>query len=308
MAESIRPLTRDRKEKEMKNSDEKKTGHIRVKDILRNILLISVGSALGALAVNGILLPQKFISSGFAGLSLIIHYFYPSAPVGVLYFILNIPVFLLGWKYVGRRFFSYSILGMVLFSLALQFIHIPFPIQDKLLSAMLAGIITGTGVGIILRSAGSSGGLDILSVIILKRFSFRLGSTNLAFNSVLLCIVGFLYSLESALYTLIFIFVSSYMLNLVVTGLSQRKAVFIISPRWKEIGQGIIKEINRSYTIIRGAGGFSGREENILYTVVAFRELPHLKALIRQRDPNAFMVAHNTLEVMGHRIGNQPHW
>lgn len=292
----------------MKNSAKKKKGHIHIKGVLWNVLLISVGSLLCALALNGILVPQKFISSGFSGLSLVIHYFYPSAPVGVLYFILNVPLFLLGWKYVGRRFFLYSILGMVLFSFALQFIHIPFPIHDKLLSAILAGIITGAGGGIILRSAGSAGGLDILAVIMLMRFSVRLGSTSLAFNSVLLCIAGVLYSLESALYTLIFIFVSSYMLNLVVTGLSQRKAVFIISPRWKEIGQGIIEEINRSYTIIRGAGGFSGKEENILYTVVALKELPHLKTLIRQQDPNAFMVAHDTLEVMGQRIGNQPHW
>lgn len=292
----------------MKKSGKKKTGHGRVRDVLWNILLISVGSALCAMALNGILVPQKFISSGFSGLSLIIHYFYPSAPISVLYFVLNVPLFLLGWKYVGRRFFSYSILGMILFSIALQFIHVPFPIQDKLLSAILAGIITGAGGGIILRSVGSAGGLDILAVIMLMRFSFRLGSTSLAFNSVLLCIAGVLYSLESALYTLIFIFVSAYMLNLVVTGLSQRKAVFIISPRWKEIGQGIIQEINRSYTIIRGAGGFSGREENILYTVVSFKELPRLKTLIRRLDPNAFMVAHDTLEVMGQRIGNQPHW
>ncbi len=292
----------------MKISGEKKTRHVRVRDVLWNILLISVGSVLCALAVNGILIPQKFISSGFAGLSLIIHYFYSSAPVGALYFALNIPLFLLGWKYIGHRFFFYSILGMVLFSLSLQFIHIPFPVQDKLLSAILAGIITGAGGGIILRSAGSAGGLDILGVMMLMRFAYRLGSTSLAFNSVLLCIAGVLYSLESSLYTLIFIFVSSYMLNLVVTGLSQRKAVFIISPSWKEIGQGIIEEINRSYTIIRGAGGFSGREENILYTVVSFKELPRLKTLIRQQDPNAFMVAHDTLEVMGQRIGNQPHW
>ncbi len=292
----------------MKNSGKTKTGYIRVKGVLWNLLLISAGSALCGLALNGILIPQKFISSGFAGLSLIIHYFYPAAPVGVLYFVLNIPLFLLGWKYVGRRFFFYSILGMVLFSLALQFIHVPFPVQDKLLGAILAGIITGAGGGIILRSAGSAGGLDILGVIMLMRFSYRLGSTSLVFNSILLCIAGVLYSLESALYTLIFIFVSAYMLNLVVTGLSQRKAIFIISPRWKEIGQGIIEEINRSYTTIKGAGGFSGREETILYTVVSFRELPRLKTLIRQKDPHAFMVAHDTLEVMGQRIGNQPHW
>jgi len=286
----------------------KKSSLLLLKDILRDLVLISAGSSLCALALNGILIPHKFVSAGFSGLVLIIHYFLPFLPLGLLYFIINVPVFFLGWKYVGKRFFLYSILGMVMFSLALQFVQVSIPLQDKVLSALFAGILTGTGAGIILRSAGSSGGLDILAVIMLSRFSIRLGSTNLAFNTCLLFFTGVIFSLESALYTLIFIYVTSYMLNLVVTGLSQRKAVFIISPYWKEIGEGIMSEIDRGYTVLRGEGGFTGKEEHILYTVVAFKELPRLKALIRRRDPDAFMVAHDTLEVMGRRIGNQPHW
>lgn len=279
-----------------------------IREVLKNLLFITVGSVLCAAATNGIIIPQKFISAGFTGLAVGIFYFLPSFSVGWLYFFLNIPLFILGWKFVGRRFLLYSVTGMVVFSTTLYVVHVPFPLQDKLLGALLAGIITGTGSGIILRSAGSAGGLDILAVIMLSRFSLRLGSTSLAFNSILLFTAGLLFSLESALYTLIYIFVSSYMLNLVVTGLSQRKSVFIISPQWEGIAQGIREEIQRGYTLIRGQGGYTGKEEQILYTVITFRELPRLKALIRRVDPNAFMVAHDTLEVMGHRIGNQPHW
>ena len=277
-------------------------------EVVWNLGLIALGSALCSVAINGILIPHKFFGAGFTGVALIIHYVVPSLSVAVLYFILNIPVFCLGWLYVGRRFFLYSIAGMFIFTGTLVWIHISLPVHDKMLSAVLAGIILGVGSGIILRSVGSAGGLDILSVIFLKRFSIRLGTTILAFNSLILVAGAVLFSLEGALYTLIYIFVSSYMVNLVVTGLSQRKAVYIISPLWEEISHEIMDKIQRGVTIIKGQGGYTGRDEQILYTVISFRELPQLKQLIRGVDPSAFVVVTDTLEVMGHGIGNQPHW
>ena len=276
--------------------------------VVWNLGLMSLGSALCAVAINGILIPQQFYGAGFAGVSLVIHYLVPTLPVAALYFILNVPIFTLGWMYVGRRFFLYSIAGMLIFTSALAWVHVSLPVHDKILSALLAGIIVGAGSGIILRSLGSSGGLDILSIILLKRFSIRLGTTILAFNSLILGAGAILFSLDRALYTLIFIFVSSYVVNLVVTGLSQRKAVFIISPQWEEISNEIMDKIQRGVTIIGGRGGYTGRDERILYTVITFRELSQLKQLIRGIDSDAFVVVTDTLEVIGHRIGNQPHW
>jgi uncharacterized membrane-anchored protein YitT (DUF2179 family) len=276
--------------------------------IARHVGLIIVGSALCAVAINGILIPRQFLSGGFTGLALVVHYLLPFLPVGGLFFLFNIPMFVLGWKHVGRRFFFYSIAGMFIFSAAVQWLQVSLPVYDQLLSALLAGIISGVGSGIILRSWGSAGGTDILSVILAKRFSIRLGTTVLAFNCVILFAAAILLSLESALYTLIYLFVTSYILNIVVTGLSQRKAVYIISPRWKEISKGIIAEINRGATIIHGEGGFSGKEHRMVYTVITFRELARLKRLINRLDPDAFVVVSDTLEVMGQQIGNQPHW
>jgi uncharacterized membrane-anchored protein YitT (DUF2179 family) len=279
-----------------------------LKQIVWNLVLISFGSALCAVSVNGILIPHEFLNAGFVGLALAIHYFFPPLPVAWIYFLLNIPVFAVGWKIVGRRFFLYSLAGMIIFSSAIQWIHVSVPVQDKMLSALLAGIISGIGSGVVLRSLGSGGGLDILSVIIFQRFSIRLGSTSLAFNAILLTGGALLFTLERALYTLVFVFVSSYMLNVVVTGLSQRKMVYIISPKWKEISEEIMHEIERGLTIIEGKGGYTGRDEQIIYTVITFRELVELKKMIRRLDPSAFVVVTDTLEVMGHRIGTQPHW
>ncbi|MFZ1037118.1 MAG: YitT family protein [Smithella sp.] len=279
-----------------------------IRQFLWNLILITTGSCICALAVNGILIPRKFVSSGVTGIALIFHYIIPYLPVSVLYLLFNVPLFALGWKYVSRRFFIYSIIGTAVFSAAVEWIVIPIQVQDPLLCSLLAGIIMGVGVGIILRSAGSSGGTDIISVMVQTRFSIRLGYTVLAFNSIVLAASAMLFSLEIALYTLIYMYVSSHILDLVVTGLSQRKSVMIISKSHGDMIIKILKELNRGVTVIKGQGGYSGEPEDIIYTVIAFRDLATMKKLINKIDPHAFVVFSDTAEVMGYRIGNQPHW
>ena len=266
------------------------------------------GSVLIGVGINGILIPHRFVSGGVTGLSLLLHYLVPSLSVALIYVVANVPLFLSGWFFVSRRFFLYSIVGTLLFSGAVAWVDVTVPVHDKLLAAILAGIIMGAGSGIILKSLGSAGGTDILSVILLQRFSIRLGTTRLAFNISVLAGSALLFSLEDALYTLIYLYVSARIVDLVITGLSQRKAIFIISPQWEEISRGILREIHRGVTILRGEGGYSQHEQKILYTVLTFRELATLKAIVRRSDPDAFVVVTDTTEVMGHRIGNQPHW
>jgi len=273
-----------------------------------NLLMLILGSLLCSVAINGILIPDGFLSSGLTGLVLILHYQYPGLPVSTLYFLLNVPVFALGWKFVGRRFFFYSLAGMIIFSVSLTWVQVSFPIQDMLSSALLAGILSGAGGGLTLKSLGSTGGTDILSVALLERFSVRLGDTTLAFNCLVLLAGALLFPMEKVLYTLIYIYVSTRILNLVVTGLSHRKAVMIISDRAEAISIRILADIKRGVTTLDGQGAYSGRDAKVLYTVVTFRELSRVKQLIRQIDPKAFVVVSDTLEVMGQRIGNQPSW
>ena len=273
-----------------------------------NLLLISLGSVLCALSINGILIPKGFYGAGFTGIALLVHYVAPSLPVALIYLTINIPLFGVGWKYVGRRFFYYSIVGMLIFTAAVEWVHFPVPVNDQILNALLAGILMGTGSGIILKSQGSAGGLDILSVVLLKRFSVRLGSTILAFNVAVLTAGAILFTLEKALYTLVYLYVNAHMVNVMITGLSQRKAVQIITPQWEDIAQHIMRDMHRGVTILNGQGAYSGKAEKILYTVITFRELAVLKRLIADHDPDAFVVVTDTLEVMGQRIGNQPHW
>jgi len=279
-----------------------------LKKIVWNLILITAGSVICALAVNSILIPKQFLAGGITGLAMLIHYGLPAIPLGVVYFALNIPIFIFGWMFVGKRFFLYSIAGMAIYSLA---VLVPCPemtVRDPLLNALTAGIITGIGSGILLRSLGSAGGMDILAVIILKKYSVRLGTTSLVFNVILMLTAISRLPLEMILYTLIYIYVSAYFMNLVVTGLSQRKSVMIISSQWPEISDAIMTKLDRGVTVIHGEGGYSKRQQKILYSIIPFQELSRFKEIVRNIDPNAFVVINNTLEVMGHRIGNQPHW
>ena len=273
-----------------------------------NIVLILAGSVLCALSINGILIPHGFVSGGVVGLSIVIHYFLPFLSVAVIYFLFNVPLFLAGGFFVNRRFFLYSIVGMVIFTLAVSVIQISVPVHDKLLAALLAGLIQGLGSGIILKSQGSAGGSDILSVILYNRFSIRLGTTVLGFNIFVLGTAAFFFSLEDALYTLIYLYVVTKIMDLVVNGLSQRKAALIVSPFWEKISSRILTEVTRGVTIIHGEGAYSEGEKRILYTVVNFHEISLLKSIVKSEDPDAFVVISDTAEVMGHRIGNQGHW
>ncbi len=278
------------------------------RQVLWNLLLITAGSLVSAVAINGILIPHHFLSGGFVGLTLILYYLQPSLQPATVYALLNVVVFVVGWRLVGKRFFFYSLAGAAIFTLALEWVHVILPVRDQMLAALLAGIVSGVGAGLILRSFGSAGGADILSVILVSRYGISLGTTFLIMNSVILGAAAFIFNLEDVLYTLIYLFVLAKVANLVVSGLSQRKAVLIISQRWQAINQRILGELNRGATVIPAQGGYTGREEHLLYTVVTLRNLGRLKALVRQEDPEAFMVVTNTLEVMGSVIGNQPHW
>lgn len=273
-----------------------------------NLALMVAGNLCAATAVNGILVPQGLLSGGFTGLSILLYYLPPNLPVSLWYLLLNIPIFALGWRLVGRRFFYWSLVGMGMLTLALEVVKMPVILEDPLAGALLAGILFGAGGGLVLKSQGSAGGLDILSVILMQRFSVRLGTTLLGFNVVVLGLGALLFPLTKIMYTLVMIFMAAQVTNLVFSGLSQRKAVTIISHRWQDIAKAIVSDTRSGATLIPARGAFSGQDEPMVYTVVNLRELGRLKALIASLDPEAFMVVSDTLEVSGQRIGRATHW
>ncbi len=141
------------------------------------------------------------MSGGFTGLALVVHYLWSELPVSALYLLFNIPLFAVSWFWVGRRFFAYSLAGMAIFTFALASIQVQIPLTDPLLCALLAGIFMGAGVGTILRSMGSTGGTDILSVILFQHGSVSPGTTILVSNALILVLSLVFFPLETILYT-----------------------------------------------------------------------------------------------------------
>ncbi|MFP4033184.1 MAG: YitT family protein [Desulfococcaceae bacterium] len=278
------------------------------REIFRNFALILTGNLLNALCINGVLIPFQFLSGGLTGLVLGIAYLVPWLGVSVGLFLLNVPIFALGYRFVGRRFFVYSIVGMVSLVLMVEWVTVPLPVTDPILAAVLAGILMGAGSGLVLKSRGSGGGTDVLSVILLNRFSIKIGSTFLGFNVVVLLIAAFTVSLDAALFTLIYMYVTSNIIDVVVTGMSRRRAILIISRHPDRVAREILYRLKWSVTFLRAEGAYSGEPEKLIYTVVTIREMARVKSLVRRTDPDAIVVISDTLEVVGQRVGNQPHW
>jgi len=294
-------------ENPQKNKAEVIKRFLPTRSLLMNLGLLTVGSFILAFGVNTILIPQQFLSGGALGISLILHYLFSHLGVGFLYLLVNIPFALLGWFSVSRRFMYYTAFGVAVFSFAASVIPSTslFNIDNQILAAILAGIICGIGVGIILRSAGSSGGLAILAVYLNKKWEIRPGWTYSLFNSVILVGGAIIFSLEMALYTLIYIFTMGKVIDAVITGFNQRKQILIISDQPDLLAQEILKHLNRGVTFLEGEGAYTHKSKHIIFSIVSLTELARMKDLIFEIDPHAFVVINDTLEVLGYRHGSR---
>lgn len=237
-----------------------------------------------------------------------IYYISPAIPVGLLYFLINIPIFFLGWFFVGLRFIFYTIWGMVLYSSMLYLINFHVPFSDNMLAALIAGILTGVGVAVMLRSYGSGGGSEILCVIMNRLFSLTVGTGAMIINGVILLVSLLFFPVDRVLYTFIFIVVSTRTTDMVFHGLSRRKAALIISPEWKEIVHVLNNIHKKGVTLINGSGGYDGTDRTILYTVLNRKDVPLLKSIVLGIDPDAFITVMGASDVAGVGVGNQPHW
>jgi uncharacterized membrane-anchored protein YitT (DUF2179 family) len=276
------------------------------RSILFNCSLIVAGSIVFIIGMNSILVPQKLLSGGLIGVVLIIHYLISSLDIGLGYFLLNIPLLLLGWFHVSRRFMFYSIFGMMVFSLLAKVIQpAAVQIKDPILAALLAGVICGAGAGIILRSLGSAGGLDILAVYLGKRFGLRPGAVFMAANGLILLVGAYFFNIELVLYSLIYVYTNSRVVDLVVSGFNRRKALLIVSRESAKIAHDILHRVNRGVTYLKGTGAYTGEELEVIFTVTTLTELPRMKDIVFNMDPDAFMVVNDTLEVLGKRHGTR---
>ena len=273
--------------------------HRFISSVVWNLVLISIGSVVFAIGVKSIVIPHGFITGGISGLTLLFYYVSGALSPGLWYLVANIPIFLVGWIHVSRRFFFYSLFGMAVLSLAIDLIQFTFPIKEPILAVLAGGALMGAGTGTILHSLGSAGGLDIIGIILNQKFNVRIGTFYFAFNAILFAFsFGFLDA-DLVLYSLFASFISSQTLDYVLAMFNQRKMVIIISDATDAIARQIQSRLNRGVTFLNGSGAYTGREKRIILTVVNNYQLKRLEEAALTIDPDAFVITENTFNVLG---------
>lgn len=264
-----------------------------------NLILITVGAVVLAIGIKAIAIPKGFITGGFSGLSLLIYYVFGGLSPGTWYFVLNIPLFIAGWIFLSRRFFFYSLFGMVMLTVAIDLIWFTIPIHDKLLAALASGALIGAGAGTYLHSFGSAGGSDIIAVILNQKFNVKIGRFYFYFNLVLFGLsFGFL-DIDIILFSLILSFVVSQVTDYFLSMFNQRKMVIIISDKSDSIAKAIFEKLNRGSTFLFGQGAYTGRRKKVIMTVVNNYQLKRLEEAVFNVDSDAFFITENTFSVIG---------
>jgi uncharacterized membrane-anchored protein YitT (DUF2179 family) len=263
----------------------------------------TLGCIAGAVAINGALIPRNLFSPGTSGTSLLIFYLTGWPPLGVIYLLLNVPIFLLGWREYALKYVAISLFGVLVFSAALMLTeHLIIPAPDPLMGAIIAGVLMGAGTGFYLRLGGSAGGLDILATYVRKKIALPIGSTVNAVNALNLLGALLIFDLSTAFYSAIFMWVNSWTLDKVQTGFSQHRAVFIITTRHEAVAERIRRQLDRGVTFFTGTGSHSGQPLQVVYSVINMYELGRLKDIMFEEDPGAYVMVTNTTEVIGRRF------
>jgi len=266
--------------------------------------LILIGSFIMAAGFVLFITPHKIIPGGVYGISIVLHHTW-GFPVGLTALVFDIPLTLLGIRILGPRFGVKTVVGFVLTAFWVDFLtylygEAPLIPEDVLLSSLFGGVLIGLGLGLIFKSKATSGGSDIIAMIVSKYTKLPLGQLLIVIDSfiVLVGLVAF-KDWQIPLYSLITIYVAGRVVDLVLQGITYDKTLFIISEKHEEIRKKIITDLNRGGTIFNGKGMYNQDEKAIIYTVLNRRELAILQDFINQVDPEAFLVVNNANEILG---------
>ncbi len=261
--------------------------------------LVILGSFFVAIAFNLFLLPNNVASGGVAGISTITKGVFGWEP-GVVQWVLNIPLFIMGWLILGKNFGVKSLVGTVVlpfFVLLTSSMDAATP--DPLLGAIFGGMGVGLGLGIVFRGRASTGGIDLAAQVIHKFTHLPLGICVAMLDGLIVITSAFVFSLEEGLYALIGLFVTSRTIDFVQVGLNTSKNVMIITEEVDEVRDEIFRQIDRGVTVLSGAGGYTERERRVVMCVVQQNEFIKLTQTVKTVDPGAFVVAMNATEVLG---------
>ena len=260
---------------------------------------ILVGSLIGGAAYPMFLTPNRIAPGGITGIATILNYLL-HWPVGTVSLLMNLPLFMISYKAMGRIFAFRSLVATILFSVFIDILALRPVTDDPLLGALYGGVLLGIGLGLIMRGGATTGGSDMVARMIHKRFQFiSTGSLLFVIDFAVVLAAGFLIGISEALYALVSIFLTAKVMDVVIIGFSSNKACFVISPRWREISDRIMKEMDRGVTQLTARGAYTGTERPTLLCVISRSEITAFKRILREEDENAFVIVVEAHEAIG---------
>lgn len=286
---------------------------MKIGDVFRNIFNVILGGSLAAVALDFLLIPAGVAPGGISGLSTAIcDVFQIPISVGTLIFILNVPLFVGGYLYIGRNFAVQSLIGTFVFSI-LTNIFSPFSVDvtgilhgenavpDRMICALWGGAILGAGLGFVFKGGATTGGSDIIARIVCKRFNqFSIGQTILICDFVVVFTVAVLYrSFSAAMYSAVAIFVSSKFIDIVEAGVNYARQLTIVTSKPEELSKVILAGVSRGVTKIEALGMYSNSPTNVLICVVYKSQIGKVQRLVSACDPDAFTIVSDVRNVIG---------
>jgi uncharacterized membrane-anchored protein YitT (DUF2179 family) len=268
-----------------------------------DFVLILFGAFIQAGALRLFLVPAELVSGGISGLAQLIHH-YTAFPIGMMVLLGNIPLFILGWRFLGGpRFVIRTILSIVAFSVFTDVLVLFVPrggvTDDLVLNTIYGGLMLGIGLGIVYRGQGTSGGSDILGRILNRHFGLTISQAYLITDSLVVIGAGFVFGWTKALYGLVLIYVSGLAAEAALQGTNVVRSAMIVTTQTEAIAQAIMQDLERGVTILSGTGAYTGEPRNVIYCAVSRMEITRLKILVHDLDPKAFMVIGQAQEALG---------
>ncbi|MBS4461752.1 MULTISPECIES: YitT family protein [unclassified Facklamia] len=267
--------------------------------IIFSLCLITIGCLLYAVGVNSFIIPNRFGNGGVAGIAILIFYVF-SIPTGTTNLIVNAVLMIIGWKFIEKRTLIFTVYALVMMSWFLNIIHPPaFVSSNILVTAIAAGVVIGSSLGIVVRGNGTTAGTDLIAVMLKKYFGINFSISVFLINLIIVFSGTSIIGLENAIVTLIMKFISSYMIDLFTEGFNRRKSLMIISEKQEEVATEIINKLGRGLTILKGYGYYTHREKDVLYVIVSRHQVVQIQRIISEIDPLAFVTISDVQQVIG---------
>lgn len=273
-----------------------------MRSIILSNLKIILGSIIYAAGFTMFLYPNDIVPGGVTGISMIVNYL-TGFPVGILAIFLNIPIFILAWRVIGRQFLIGSLIGAIISSAAIDLINLVAVgvTNEPLLGAVYGGLICGLGLGFVFSASASTGGSDVVAKLVKRKYEYmNMGQLMLVIDfGVITAGALVLRSYDSAMYAVISVFISSKIIDGVLYGFNFSKVCFVVSVRAIEISQVITQRLERGVTLLYGKGAYSGEEKTVLMCAIKRQQIVELKKIVSGIDENAFIIISEAREVLG---------